>query len=90
MSYPDPQQPQPQMVMTMRGPNHVLHLILSVFTFYFFGGWLWVWLIIAMINKQTPVWTNQVTGRQQRQSGPEPDVRFPWLDRHIQGPGRRP
>ncbi|WP_071289700.1 DUF2510 domain-containing protein [Mycolicibacterium llatzerense] len=37
------------------GPNHILHLILTVLTFWLFGGWLWIWLIIALQNKQRVV-----------------------------------
>ena len=28
------------------GPNHALHAILTLFTFWACGGWAWVWLII--------------------------------------------
>lgn len=30
--------------------NHVLHLILSVLTFWMIGGWLWVWAGIALFG----------------------------------------
>ena len=29
-------------------PNHVLHGILSLFTFWLLGGWLWIWLIVSV------------------------------------------
>ena len=34
----------------VKGPNHVLHLLLTIITF---GLWLPVWLIIALRNKHT-------------------------------------
>lgn len=34
------------------GPNHVLHAILTVLTFWACGGWGWVWLLVAMNNKK--------------------------------------
>jgi hypothetical protein len=36
----------------VQGPNHVLHAILSLLTFWFFGGWLWVWLFVALFNQK--------------------------------------
>jgi hypothetical protein len=36
----------------VQGPNHVLHAILPLLTFWIFGGWLWVWLIIALGNNK--------------------------------------
>lgn len=33
---------------TQKTPNHVLHLLLSIFTV---GLWIIVWIIIAMTNK---------------------------------------
>ncbi|AKU42382.1 hypothetical protein AVT30_gp63 [Mycobacterium phage UnionJack] len=45
-----PQAVHAQQVVT--GPNHVLHLILTILTFWFFGGWIWVWLIVALSNKK--------------------------------------
>lgn len=45
--------PEPlQQTPVIEGPNHILHLILTVLTFWFFGGWLWVWLVIALRNKK--------------------------------------
>lgn len=34
------------------GPNHVLHAILTVLTFWACGGWGWCWLVIAMNNRK--------------------------------------
>jgi hypothetical protein len=36
----------------IEGPNHALHFILTLFTFWCFGGWAWVWLIIALNNRK--------------------------------------
>lgn len=41
-----------QPTAVVQGPNHVLHLILTLFTFWACGGWAWVWLIIAMNDKK--------------------------------------
>jgi hypothetical protein len=30
--------------------NHALHLLLTLLTFWCFGGWLWVWIFVAMAN----------------------------------------
>lgn len=43
----------PEPVTVVQGPNHVLHAILSLLTFPLCGGWLWVWLIVALNNKKT-------------------------------------
>ncbi|QFG08936.1 hypothetical protein PBI_MALAGASYROSE_40 [Mycobacterium phage MalagasyRose] len=39
--------------VVVTGPNHVLHLLLTVFTWPLCGGWAWVWLFIALSNKRT-------------------------------------
>jgi hypothetical protein len=36
----------------VEGPNHALHAILRLFTFWMCGGWAWVWLIIALNNRK--------------------------------------
>lgn len=36
----------------VQGPNHALHAILTLLTFWAFGGWAWVWLIVALTNKK--------------------------------------
>lgn len=36
----------------VQGPNHVLHGILTLFTWPFCGGWGWVWLFIALNDKK--------------------------------------
>lgn len=46
---PDPLPTTP----VVEGPNHALHFILTLLTFWFFGGWVWVWLVIALRNKKT-------------------------------------
>jgi hypothetical protein len=43
----------PPMAAVIEGPNHALHAILTLFTFWACGGWAWVWLIIAINNKKT-------------------------------------
>ncbi|AFM54922.1 structural protein [Mycobacterium phage Astro] len=30
--------------------NHALHLLLTILTFWMFGGWLWVWILVAIAN----------------------------------------
>ncbi|AOT25500.1 hypothetical protein KIP29_gp68 [Mycobacterium phage BabyRay] len=52
--YPQQQQPpahvpQPVAVMPVK-TNHALHLLLSILTFWMFGGWIWVWIIVAASN----------------------------------------
>jgi len=34
------------------GPNHALHFVLTLFTFWMCGGWAWIWLIIALSNRR--------------------------------------
>lgn len=36
--------------VVITGPNHALHFILTLFTFWACGGWAWVWLVIALNN----------------------------------------
>lgn len=56
---PAPQpQPQPATIVNVvgaqqtKGPNHVLHALLTIFTA---GFWLPVWIVIAMRNKRRPI-----------------------------------
>lgn len=44
--------PMRQPTPVVQGPNHALHAILTLLTFWMFGGWAWVWLIIALTNKK--------------------------------------
>jgi hypothetical protein len=46
-----PAQPHGQTVV-VTGPNHVLHGLLSLFTWPFLGGWLWVWLVVSLVDKR--------------------------------------
>ncbi|AHY27095.1 hypothetical protein PBI_PHANTASTIC_32 [Mycobacterium phage Phantastic] len=41
--------PQPVAVMPVK-TNHALHLLLSLLTFWLFGGWIWVWIFVAISN----------------------------------------
>jgi hypothetical protein len=34
------------------GPNHALHAVLTLFTFWACGGWAWIWLIVAIGNRR--------------------------------------
>lgn len=36
--------------VVVTGPNHALHFILTLFTFWACGGWAWIWLLIALTN----------------------------------------
>jgi hypothetical protein len=50
-SYAPPAVRQPAGVVT-EGPNHALHAILTLLTFWACGGWVWIWLLIALSNKK--------------------------------------
>ncbi|AEJ92398.1 hypothetical protein KIV64_gp57 [Mycobacterium phage DroogsArmy] len=41
--------PQPVAVMPKK-TNHALHLLLTLLTFWLFGGWAWVWIFVAINN----------------------------------------
>lgn len=47
---PLPYAPPPTVVVT--GPNHVLHALLTVLTFWACGGWAWIWLIVAVSDRR--------------------------------------
>jgi hypothetical protein len=34
-------------------PNHALHFVLTLFTFWACGGWAWIWLFVALGHKKT-------------------------------------
>jgi hypothetical protein len=42
----------PQTAVVVTGPNHALHAVLTLFTFWACGGWAWVWLIVAISNQR--------------------------------------
>lgn len=44
--------PVQQPTAIVEGPNHVLHGILTLFTWPLCGGWGWIWLFIALDNKK--------------------------------------
>jgi hypothetical protein len=39
--------PMPTTVV-VTGPNHALHAVLTLLTFWACGGWAWIWLIVAL------------------------------------------
>lgn len=47
-----PMVPPPAGGVVVSGPNHILHLILTVLTFWACGGWIWIWLIVALANNK--------------------------------------
>lgn len=48
--------PAPQAAgVVVQGPNHILHLLLTVLTFWACGGWLWVWIVVALSNNRRVV-----------------------------------
>jgi hypothetical protein len=40
----------PQTAIVVTGPNHALHAVLTLLTFWACGGWAWIWLIVAIGN----------------------------------------
>jgi hypothetical protein len=34
------------------GPNHAVHGVLTLLTFWACGGWAWIWLVVALQNRQ--------------------------------------
>ena len=38
--------------LIVTGPNHALHAILTLLTFWMCGGWAWIWLLAALGNKK--------------------------------------
>jgi hypothetical protein len=47
--------PQPMPMHTsvvVTGPNHALHAVLTLLTFWACGGWAWIWLIVALSNRR--------------------------------------
>jgi Protein of unknown function (DUF2510) len=51
-SHPVPA-PQPtQTTVVVTGPNHALHTVLTLLTFWACGGWAWIWLIVALSNRR--------------------------------------
>jgi hypothetical protein len=50
-----PPAPQPlpmQTSVVITGPNHALHAVLTLLTFWACGGWAWIWLIVAVSNRR--------------------------------------
>lgn len=41
-----------EVTKVVEGPNHALHFILTLFTFWACGGWAWVWLVVALNDKK--------------------------------------
>lgn len=51
--YPQQVAPQPVPIgVVTTGPNHALHAVLTLFTFWLCGGWAWVWLFVALANRR--------------------------------------
>jgi len=53
-----PTAPQPlpmQTSVVVTGPNHALHAVLTLLTFWACGGWAWIWLIVAVSNRRRVV-----------------------------------
>lgn len=51
----EPSEPigRPRLVGAVQtGPNHALHGILTLLTFWACGGWVWVWLFIALFGRR--------------------------------------
>ena len=45
-----------QVIMVKGGnTNHLLHLILTLLTWWFFGGWVFVWGVVAVVNRKRRV-----------------------------------
>jgi hypothetical protein len=41
-----------QTSIVVAGPNHALHAVLTLLTFWAGGGWAWIWLIVAVSNRR--------------------------------------
>src|SRR5262245_66679960 len=50
---PVPTHPVPmRTTVVVTGPNHALHAVLTLLTFWACGGWAWIWLIVALSNRR--------------------------------------
>ena len=38
--------------VVVTGPNHAMHAVLTLLTFWACGGWAWIWLIVALTNRR--------------------------------------
>jgi hypothetical protein len=55
LPYPMPALPYPMpphTAVVVTGPNHALHAVLTLLTFWACGGWAWIWLIVAVANRR--------------------------------------
>jgi hypothetical protein len=52
MSVPPQPASPPQTSVVITGPNHALHAVLTLLTFWACGGWGWIWLIVAISNRR--------------------------------------
>jgi Protein of unknown function (DUF2510) len=52
---PQPMAPTVQTSVVVTGPNHALHAVLTLLTFWACGGWAWIWLIVAVSNRRRVV-----------------------------------
>jgi hypothetical protein len=50
---PVPTYPAPMpTTVVVTGPNHALHAVLTLLTFWACGGWAWIWLVVALSNRR--------------------------------------
>lgn len=52
IAYPQAYPGQPPTTVVVTGPNHALHAVLTLLTFWACGGWAWIWLIVAISNRR--------------------------------------
>jgi hypothetical protein len=41
-----------QISIVVAAPNHALHAVLTLLTFWACDGWAWIWLIVALSNRR--------------------------------------
>jgi Protein of unknown function (DUF2510) len=53
MHPPVPTHPVPMpTTVVVTGPNHALHAVLTLLTFWACGGWAWIWIIVALRDRR--------------------------------------
>jgi hypothetical protein len=70
----------------IKGPKHWLHFLLTVLTFWALGGWLWIWLLVALSGRKY-VLTVDIYGNVIRRQTIMDDaaLRLPWWGWWIAG-----